>query len=91
MSDAATASAELPPGGEFTAQGNKRWAVVPGTAPAAGGANLITYTIEVEEGVQVTGGPEGFATDITSILADPRGWIGDGQHGFQRVDTSTPD
>ncbi|WP_158847900.1 DUF3152 domain-containing protein [Saccharothrix deserti] len=89
--DAATASAELPPGGEFTAQGGKKWTVVPGTAPAVGGVNRVTYTVEVEEGIGLVGGPEGFAADVTTILADPRGWIGDGQHGFQRVDTGEPD
>ena len=89
--DAATASAELPPGGEFTAQGGKKWTVVPGTAPAVGGAKRVTYTIEIEEGVQLVGGPEGFAADVTTILADPRGWIGDGQTGFQRVDSGKPD
>ncbi|WP_246478455.1 DUF3152 domain-containing protein [Saccharothrix ecbatanensis] len=91
MFDAATASAELPPGGEFTAQGNKKWTVVPGAAPAVGGPNRITYTVEVEEGIQLTGGPEGFTADVTGILADPRGWSGDGQHGFERVDSGKPD
>lgn len=89
--DAATASAELPPGGEFTAQGGKKWAVVPGTTAAVGGANRLTYTVEVEDGVRLTGGPEGFAADVAGILADPRGWIGDGRHGFQRIDSGTPD
>lgn len=88
---AATASAELPPGGEFTAQGARKWTVVPGTSPAVGGPNRVTYIVEIEEGVQLVGGPETFATDVSTILADPRGWIGDGQHGFQRIDSGEPD
>ncbi|XVV06671.1 DUF3152 domain-containing protein [Actinosynnema sp. CA-248983] len=89
--NAATASAELPPGGEFTTQGGKRWTVVPGTTPAVGGPTRVTYAVEVEDGVRVVGGPEGFAGDVATILADPRGWIGDGEHGFQRIDSGKPD
>ncbi|MFE9748308.1 DUF3152 domain-containing protein [Saccharothrix saharensis] len=86
-----TASAELPPGGESTAQGGREWVVVPGSGPAVGGADRRTYTVEVEEGVQVVGGPSGFATDVGAILADSRSWIGGGKHGFQRVDSREPD
>jgi hypothetical protein len=89
--DAVKASAELPPGGDFTVQGAKKWTVVPGTSPAVGGPNRVTYTVEIEDGVQLVGGPETFATDVSTILADPRSWIGDKQHGFQRVDSGKPD
>lgn len=62
-----------------------------GTSPAVGGPNRVTYTVEIEDGVQLVGGPETFATDVSTILADPRGWTGDKQHGFQRVDSRKPD
>jgi hypothetical protein len=53
---------------EFTAQVNKKWVVTPDAAPAVGGPNRITYTVEVEEGIQLTGGPEGSCatTDVVS-------------------------
>ncbi|MEV6235754.1 DUF3152 domain-containing protein [Lentzea sp. NPDC051838] len=88
---AATASAELPPGGEFTAQGNRRWTVIPGASGPVGGPDRVTYTVEVEDGIALVGGPAGFASDVSTILADPRGWIGDGKHGFQRIDAGKPD
>jgi hypothetical protein len=88
---AALASAELPPGGDFTVEGAKKWAVVPGTGAPTAGSNVVKYTIEVEEGVQVVGGAAGFGSDVDTILRDPRGWIGNGEHGFQRVDSGKPD
>jgi hypothetical protein len=89
--DAVTASAELPPGGEFTTQGERKRAVVPDSGPAVGGAERRYYTVEVEEGVRPVGGPEGLASDVSTILADARGWIGGGKHDFQRVDSGEPD
>lgn len=89
--NAAMASAELPPGGDFTVEGAKRWAVVPGSGAPTTGTNVVKYTVEVEEGVQVVGGVAGFASDVDTILRDPRGWIGNGKHGFQRVDSGKPD
>ncbi|MEU0880423.1 DUF3152 domain-containing protein [Lentzea sp. NPDC005914] len=88
---AALASAELPPGGDFTVEGAKKWAVVPGTGAPTGGSGVVKYTVEVEEGVQVVGGAAGFASDVDTILRDPRGWIGSGKHNFQRVDSGKPD
>ena len=88
---AALESAALPPGGDFTVEGAKKWAVVPGTGAPTNGSNVVKYTVEVEEGVQVVGGAAGFASDVDTILRDPRSWIGNGKHGFQRVDSGKPD
>ncbi|GGM42315.1 hypothetical protein GCM10012275_11650 [Longimycelium tulufanense] len=87
----AKAAAELPPGGRFTERGEKKWDVVPGSSERFGGPKLFRYTVEVERGVEVTGGPETFGRDVDNILRDPRSWIADEQHGFQRVDSGEPD
>lgn len=89
--DAAMAAAELPPGGRFTERGAGRWRTVEGRGKAVGGPARTTYAVEVEEGVELLGGPAVFAADVDTILADPRGWTADGQQGFQRVDTGDPD
>jgi hypothetical protein len=78
--------AALPDGDPVTPTGSGSWHVVPGaTGRAAGtGAQRLTYTVEVEDGVDVPS----FATDVDTILGDPRGWIGLGQVSFRRVDTA---
>ena len=82
----AVADAQLPPGGEFTERGRGTFSVVPGRGEPFGGPDVFPFTVEIEDGVEVTGGAEGFAADVERILRDPRSWIADGQHGFQRVD-----
>lgn len=84
----AKASAELPGGGAFTPQGGGTWRVIPGAGPPVGTGELFTYTIEVEDGVQVEGGPEGFATTVERTLNNPKSWIGSGRYQFQRIDDS---
>ncbi len=44
-----------------------------------------TYSVEVEEGVELPGGPQGFAATVHSVLSHPKSWIGSGDHAFQRV------
>jgi len=77
-------SAALPEGDPVTPAGSGTWRVVAGAGalPAGTGARLLTYTIEIEDGVD----HPSFAAEVESILADPRGWIGLGDLSFRRVD-----
>jgi hypothetical protein len=83
---AAKASAELPAGGSFSKRGAGTWRVVPGAAPKFGTGTLFTYTVEVEDGVALPGGPEGFATTVDATLTNPKSWIGSKEYAFRRVD-----
>jgi len=83
---AAKVPAELPGGEPFTEQGNGTWTVVPGAGPQFGTGRLVTYSVEVEDGVELVGGPEGFATTVDATLQNPKSWIGSGEYAFQRLD-----
>jgi hypothetical protein len=83
---AAKASAELPGGGPFTVQGTGTWRVIPGAGAPFGTGRLFTYTIEIEDGVELEGGPAGFAATVDSTLRNPKSWIGSGRYQFQRID-----
>ncbi|WP_329048960.1 DUF3152 domain-containing protein [Amycolatopsis sp. NBC_01488] len=73
--------AALPDGPPVTPAGAGTWHVVPGPDTLAGtGATELTYTVEIEDGVQA---PD-FATQVDDILADPRGWISQGRVRFRR-------
>lgn len=82
-------TAELPAGPNYLQAGNGNFTVIPGTTPRVGnGGQLYTYTIEVEDGIDLTpyGGIDSFGRLVDSTLADPRGWAGTGQVSVQRVD-----
>lgn len=82
-------TAELPPGPDYPQAGAGTFKVVPGTTQRVGnGGKLYTYTIEVEDGIDLTpyGGVDSFGRLVDSTLADPRGWAGTGQVSVQRVD-----
>jgi Protein of unknown function (DUF3152) len=87
----AKASAELPAGGAFTETGPGTWSVVPGSGPRLGAGELFTYSVELESGVELPGGPAGLAQIVDATLANPKSWIGSGTYAFQRVDTGEPD
>ncbi|MEV6638887.1 DUF3152 domain-containing protein [Amycolatopsis sp. NPDC051371] len=73
--------AALPDGPPVTPAGDGTWRVVPGPRTLAGaGPDELTYTIEIENGVDA---PD-FATQVDTILVDPRGWIGQGKVSFRR-------
>jgi hypothetical protein len=60
--------------------------VVPGESEVAGsGERLVTYAVEVEQGLPVD--PDCFARVVELTLADDRSWIGSGRWSMQRVDT----
>ncbi len=86
--DAAKMSAELPGGGPFAVQGAGSWRVSPGAGAPFGSGKLFTYTVEIEDGVELEGGPAGFASTVDSTLRNPKSWIGSGRYQFQRVDNS---
>ncbi|OXM60546.1 DUF3152 domain-containing protein [Amycolatopsis vastitatis] len=76
--------AALPDGGPVTEAGAGTWHVVPGPDSVAGsGSKVLTYTVEIEDGVDVPS----FAGDVDAILADPRGWTGLGAVTFRRLGT----
>jgi hypothetical protein len=88
--DAAKAFAELPAGGPFTERGDGNWTVVPGAGQQVGTGQVFTYTVEIENGVQLPGGPEGFARTVDATLNNPKSWIGSGKYAFRRVDSGSP-
>jgi len=82
-------TADLPPGADFPQAGGGNWAVVPGTTARVGtGGKLYTYTVEVEDGIDLApyGGIDSFGRLIDSTLAEPRGWAAGGDVSVQRVD-----
>ena len=86
----AKAAAELPAGGPFTERGAGTFSVLPGSSEQIGTGELFTYTIEIEDGLELPGGPEGLAKTVDATLNNPKSWIGSGQYAFRRIDTGTP-
>src|SRR5262249_50313322 len=87
----AKASADLPAGGVFTEAGVGTWSVVPGSGQQLGAGELRTYSVELENGVILPGGPDGLVRIVDTTLANPKSWIGSGKYAFQRVDAGVPD
>ncbi|WP_232791906.1 MULTISPECIES: DUF3152 domain-containing protein [Amycolatopsis] len=81
-------SAALPGGASFAASGAGTWHVVPGASgtTAGTGRRLLTYTVEVEDGIRPTAGDASFAAAVDTILADPRSWTGLGDVSLRRLD-----
>jgi hypothetical protein len=84
--DAVKVAAELPGGGPFSVHGAGTWRVIPGADSPFGTGQLFTYTVEIEDGVELEGGPSGFAATVDSTLRNPKSWIGSGRYQFQRID-----
>lgn len=79
-------SGALPAGEPFTPVGAGTWHEVPGTGPVLGnGGYVVTYAIQVEDGIQDAAADAEFAAQVDAVLADPRSWIGGGQVSLQRV------
>jgi predicted metalloprotease len=85
------ASARLPEGEEFPRTGEGTWRVVAGTSPRVGSGHEHTYTVEIENGVQLTEGDASFADTVQQVLSDQRGWTARGDLAVRRVDTGQPD
>ena len=84
-------TADLPPGAAFPQSGRATWKVLPGTTKKVGSGELFTYTIEIEDGIDLApyGGIDSFGKLVDTTLADPRGWASTGQVAVQRVDGGT--
>jgi hypothetical protein len=80
----------LPPGPAYTAQGKGTFTILKGISNPVGHGRLITYAIEVEDGM--TGIDTGaFQRLIVDTLSDPRSWTGSGNLALQRVDAPDAD
>lgn len=63
---------------------NGTLAVVPGSRRRSGPGKLLTFRVEVEEGLDMD--PACFGLAVESTLWDPRSWGGTGEIAFARVD-----
>jgi Protein of unknown function (DUF3152) len=84
-------AAELPAGAPLPGPGTGDWHVVAGTSPQFGTGKLTTYTVEVENGFQPTGGDAAFGSMVQQTLSNPKSWIGGGQIAVRRIDSGKPD
>nr|WP_228461012.1 DUF3152 domain-containing protein [Gordonia crocea] len=79
----------LPPDGHFTRVGKKSFHAVPVKAAqkVGTGAQLYTYTVEVENGLAPIdySGDRAFASMVDATLANSKSWIGGGKVSFKRV------
>lgn len=91
---AQVAAGALPPGPPLVTAGAGTWhvvPVVPGSNPVHGnGRTVLTYTVEVEDGLQPPEGDAAFALAVDAAMSDPRSWVGSGEVSVQRVDTGVP-
>lgn len=78
---------ELPPGGPFTQEGEGSFRVVGNPLPPVGEGRVYTYVVEVENGINTAayGGDDGFVSVVDATLANPKGWIANGDYAFQHV------
>lgn len=82
----------LPDGPALVEKGSGTWRVVPGTsAPIGNGPEVLTYSVEVEDGLQDPALDQEFAAKVDGTLADPRSWIASGKYTLQRIDSGVPD
>ncbi|MEP6979842.1 MAG: DUF3152 domain-containing protein [Nakamurella sp.] len=85
----------LPAGQPYTVAGDGTYRVVAGAgAPAGSSPTVVTYTVEIEDGVVTAEGDDEFARFVDRTLADPRSWITVKGVTLQRVDAAadvTPD
>lgn len=80
----------LPPGAKYTTQGDGTFRILKGTSPKVGSGKLVTFAIEVENGVSSVDLAK-FQSAIVSTLSDSRSWTAGGQVALQRVDTADAD
>jgi hypothetical protein len=81
----------LPAGAPFARTGEGTWHVVPGASrPVGVGKAHLTYTIEVEDGIENANDDQAFATSVVQTLSDAHSWIGGGKFTLQRIDKGTP-
>ncbi|MEU6442199.1 DUF3152 domain-containing protein [Streptomyces sp. NPDC047046] len=72
------------------AEGPGTFTAVPGSARAPRqGAQLLSYRVDVEDGLGLDG--QLFADAVQKTLNDDRSWAHQGQRAFQRISTGQPD
>ena len=82
---------DLPPGGGFVAQGAGTFHTVPGsTEPYGDGPEEVTYSVDVEDGVQGAEADMAFAHSVDTTLAARQSWTSTGRFTLQRIDSGTP-
>jgi hypothetical protein len=64
--------------------GSGRFRVETGESAATGIGELLTYSVEVEEGLPIE--PSSIARTVETVLADERGWIAVDPRSLQRVE-----
>lgn len=80
----------LPPGPAYSQRGKGTFHIVKGTSPKVGTGQLITYAIEVEDGISDVDVNQ-FASSVVSTLSDRRSWTSAGTVALQRVDSANAD
>jgi hypothetical protein len=85
VNNEALKAAALPPGPNYTKQGDGTFRVLKGTSPKVGQGRLFRYSIDVENGVTGVDLAQ-FQQLVVQTLADPRSWSGHGV-ALQRVDS----
>jgi hypothetical protein len=63
--------------------GSGRCATASGESNRVGTGNLVTYTVEVERGLELS--PTAFAQTVDAVLGDRRGWTAVESRSLQRV------
>jgi hypothetical protein len=86
-----TSSTSSPPPAEadIPLTGPGTFTVAPGHSASVGDGKVLTYKVEVEDGIGVS--PDAAARQVEQILADPRGWTADGSSAFARISTGDAD
>jgi hypothetical protein len=69
-------------------QGAGTFTVAPGGTGVVGTGKLLTYRVEVENGINQDAAA--FAAAVDTILDDPRSWTAGRQWSFQRISAGTP-
>ncbi len=79
----------LPAGPAFTTTGDGTYRVVAGSTPQVGvSAEVRTYTVEIENGINLPGGDAEFAALVDQTLADPRSWTAVKDISVRRIDAT---
>ncbi|MBB5910194.1 DUF3152 domain-containing protein [Actinoalloteichus hymeniacidonis] len=85
--DVEIGAAQLPEGDDFPATGSGEFRVLPGSTEVIGEEGALhTYTVEIEDGMEVEMDEEAFSASVDQTLADPRSWPGLGGVTMQRTD-----
>ncbi|MEH0981922.1 DUF3152 domain-containing protein [Micromonospora sp. CPCC 205556] len=74
----------------YPERGTGTWRTATARGAVAGrGGELLRYQVAVEGGIDEVD-EERFGREVAVVLADPRGWTGDGRWRLQRVGPDTP-